>query len=450
MKSFQFFDATSADDELVSTYYQDGLVKTYPTCFRCGKYECGNENCNNTLIASQVATFISYLRLWKYIANSQFETVLIIEDDVELSDNSDLICKEFVKGKCLKKSGLSGEDPMLLRFGWALCEDHQSGKSFSFIDDVKMSNPCHAINKPMAELLLSNFKSIDTTVDVFQHRLSYEQRASKTGFPPIFSEKSWSTGEFESLIHPKQVRLDYLKTMGLEGTLSYARAKEKLRSHQSHTNYKQFLSVGHPNCGEAHTAKLFKKAGLVLGNGKMGEDGISSWKYAVIDEQNMQAPWKQTAIRENTWFEYVIQYLKDPRDVIPKIIQDDIHKPNLLEFRKKQIWTQFNIDITEFSNSLECAVASLIYWNKIIELQKPNFVYRVGIDELALFEFLKDTKLEEAFRRQAPQPIEQRPNTIVTVSDTSIPDVEICKITPHLLNQLNKHCLFYGYSDFSE
>ena len=60
--NYQFFDATDRTDPSVMEYYQKGMVATYPPYFRCGKLSCVNDECNNVLIAPQVATFISYLR----------------------------------------------------------------------------------------------------------------------------------------------------------------------------------------------------------------------------------------------------------------------------------------------------------------------------------------------------------------------------------------------------
>ncbi len=144
---YQFFDATDATDPSVLDYFQKGLVATYPPCFRCGKLSCGSDECNNVLIPAQVATFISYLRLWKSIVASDIQTALIVEDDVRFADYASDIVDQMVNDGILQKTGLFDAKPVLLRFGWALCDDHTNPAELSVRRSaIKMANPCHAIN----------------------------------------------------------------------------------------------------------------------------------------------------------------------------------------------------------------------------------------------------------------------------------------------------------------
>lgn len=450
--SFQFFDATSTKDEPVRAYYEKGLVKTFPPCFRCGKYECDNDLCNNTLIPPQVATFISYLRLWQHIEEKGYEYVLIIEDDIKLTGLAESVCESFLKGDWLSKSGILSTEPMLLRFGWALCADHQLETPFSFISDIKMSNPCHAINSAMAKHLLSSFSKIETTVDIYQHKLCATSITAKTAIPPIFYEMSWSTGEFDSLIHPKQKRLDYLAEKGMKDSPEYIASKQRLESHCAHTLFRPILSIGHPGCGSGYTAALLQGAGLNVGHDKMESDGISSWMFAVYDDNNPYALNSLANSRFFTYFKTVIHHVRDPRDAIYDIIQHNAKEPKSLEFRRKHIKSQFNIDICAYSSKLESAIASLVFWNKIIELQEPGFVYRVETGESGLFEILSKAILKERISAHTGSPLKgsmkQQPNAIGVLNNTSILESKITEIEPCLLALLNEHCLKYDYIDF--
>ncbi len=69
LDQFKFHNATGANDARVRDARLNGLVATYPNCFRCGKLSCGRDDCNNVLIDPQVATFLTYMDLWKKIAN---------------------------------------------------------------------------------------------------------------------------------------------------------------------------------------------------------------------------------------------------------------------------------------------------------------------------------------------------------------------------------------------
>lgn len=451
---FEFFDATPGQDSLVQAFFDKGLVKKYPTCFRCGKYECGNENCNNTLIPSQVATFISYLRLWAHIVDAQFRFVLVIEDDIDLLDRTESVCREFLAGDWLERSGLHQADPMLLRFGWARCDDHEVTTPFSFIPDVKMSNPCHAINGAMAKHLLRRFSRIDTTVDVYQNRICATDSNSKTALPPLFSEKSWSTGEFDSLIHPKQIRLDYLEKQGLENSPSYVQAKKRLEQHRMHTVYRPVLAIGHPRCGSGYTAALLRAMGMDVGHEKMGADGISSWMFAVFDEQNPYAGDQLAESRYFKWFRHVVQHVRDPRNAIPSIVRDTLYAAKALDFRRKHIQLQFDVDICSYSAVLEQAVASLVFWNKIIEIQKPDFVYRVEDEEARLWSFSGEVSLTDRSFQEGELPgkdiNKDKPYSGVIRKKPEISDFEIGKIDPGLLALLNGHCLKYGYDGFTQ
>jgi hypothetical protein len=101
-----------------------------------------------------------------------------------------------------------------------------------------MSNPCHAITSAYATALLEQFETVNHTADVFQHQLApVSADHSFTILPPVAYELSWSVGSFDSLIHPKGIRSEYLESQGMrDEALEH---QQKLKNH--------FALVAHKN-----------------------------------------------------------------------------------------------------------------------------------------------------------------------------------------------------------
>jgi hypothetical protein len=108
---------------------------------------------------------------------------------------------------------LARQKAVLLRLGRALDPGHESRSRFNLTCSPTMSNPCYALNRPMAELLLANAARISTTVDIFTHVDMAPQASQFTLEPPLAYELSWSTGELRSDIRPKQVYLERQKAL---------------------------------------------------------------------------------------------------------------------------------------------------------------------------------------------------------------------------------------------
>ena len=106
-------------------------------------------------------------------------------------------------------------------------------------------------------------------------------------FPPVASELSWSVGSVESHIHPKAIRLNYLKSKGAAEEEQQA-VETRLRQHVSHIFARPLLFVGHPRSGTGFAAELSAQFGLDIGHERDGADGISSWMFAVDADEN---PW---------------------------------------------------------------------------------------------------------------------------------------------------------------
>lgn len=132
----------------------------------------------------------------------------------------------------------TASEPSLLRLGWALNDEHTGDTPFRIDDTIKMSNPCHAITSAYARSLLDEFQRVDHTSDVFQHKAAaVAQKHAHTVFPPIAYELSWSTGALDSLIHPKEVRVEYLRSQGKpEEAKIY---KKRIRHHTTKIAHKK-------------------------------------------------------------------------------------------------------------------------------------------------------------------------------------------------------------------
>ncbi|MBY6092519.1 glycosyltransferase family 25 protein [Maritimibacter alkaliphilus] len=223
LAEFSFFDALLPDAPEVEQLIASDGVMQYPPCFRCGKESCGKPDCNNVLIGPQIAVFVSYLRLWRYIAEHP-GFYLVVEDDVAFTPRVHDGLRAITG---MKRSGDLKADPstpLLLRLGWALSKDHDLQDDFRLVDEVKMSNPCHAMTSAYGAKLLAAFERVETTADVYAHRLQAAPDECRTLFPPIASELSWSKGAFQSLIHPKYKHAEWLEQEGRLEEAERARA----------------------------------------------------------------------------------------------------------------------------------------------------------------------------------------------------------------------------------
>ena len=371
---FDLFDATGPDDLSVREAYKKKEVFEYPPCFRCDALDCGKPDCNNFLIPQQVATFITYLRLWKKISEGLEERVLVVEDDVCFHEHfADMLT--FINSKI--NSGvlpfIPGK-PCLLRLGWAYGEDHQMPASeFQISTDVRMSNPCHALTREYAKQLLDRFTMINHTADTFQHLLAPKAGEAFTLFPPIASELSWTEGVFPSTIHPKQSHSDYLKKTG--NKVDAQKNDINLQKHIKKKYFRDLLVVGHPRCGTGFSASLCNQLGLEVGHEQLGKSGISSWMFAVDADEY---PWgKDIKNRSALIWKYTILPLRDISTGVESVVRDSMYAPNSYEFRRDKINEYLTINLDDFSLPLEQAVWSITSWVRIILKMNPDLIFRI-------------------------------------------------------------------------
>ena len=389
INNYEFVDATGKNDHVVEEAYQNGMVKLFPSCFRCGRNVC--ECDNNVLIPTQVATFFSHMRGWEIIAKKTAGFFLIIEDDIKFNWYYRLL-RPFVyirinryAKKCLGK-------PLLIRLAWAHNEEHKLQKIKFVADLVKMSNPMYAINPEMARALLDEFKIIDTTVDVYAHKQIAPKYTNLTLLPPLAHELSYSFGAVESLVRPRSKRIKELEKQTDGST------KEELDGYDLHVDKavtRKLLAIGHPRTGSGYLSQLLNSYGLNIDHEKMGDDGIVSWMFSVYDLNNPFSLNMYAVSKYYVSFEHTIMFARDPLTAIPSIMRENRSSDVSFEFRAKHILKNFQVDIREINNEFEQAIETYYLWSKLaIEINKPSLFVRVEQDEDVLLEFLKKNNFD--------------------------------------------------------
>lgn len=207
------------------------------------------------------------------------------------------------------------------------------------------------------------------------------------------------------------------------------------------------LAIGHPRCGSGSTAAFMRACGFDTGHEEMGQDGISSWMFAahsVSVPYGGESPLSWSPL--NTRFDVVIQHLRNPFDAIPSIIAENRTPPSY-EFRRSHIRDAFEFDIAQFDSELDRAVASYLFWNKLIELRNPDFVFRIEDQGPELRAFLAARFPQRmAAGAEIPMPRENGFEAHFGMAERPEPSSESWRtlIAP-LRNALEAFCATYGY-----
>jgi hypothetical protein len=186
IEEYEFFDAVGPDHPEVAALYEGGRVHKYPPCFRCGQLACDDDDCNNVLIPEQVATCVSFLRLWRHILEAKIGTAMIVEDDVVFADYARKVVARALDLGLLDRTGIRGQAPTLVRMGWPACEEHQfTGEVTLHPGQDRDSNHCFAVNRAMCQKLLDEFQIVNTTADIYTHRIVGPMVRNFTLQPPL-------------------------------------------------------------------------------------------------------------------------------------------------------------------------------------------------------------------------------------------------------------------------
>lgn len=169
IEKYEFFKATPHDSVEVTNLIKSGLVKKFPSCFRCNRNRCDCEN--NYLTPFQLGNWCSFLNIFRDIIKNDYEFVLICEDDIVFSFQYERIINKLLSEDSFKKHNINMSKPLLIRLGTAYNPlNHQSTTPAVFLKNYSLCNPCFAINKAMAIVYLYSLKIIDYHSDVYFHQ----------------------------------------------------------------------------------------------------------------------------------------------------------------------------------------------------------------------------------------------------------------------------------------
>ena len=449
IEGYEFFDAVGPDHPDVLALYENRRVLSYPPCFRCGELTCDLDDCNNVLIPEQVATCVSFLRLWRHILDRKIQTAMVVEDDVVFADYARKVAAIAMDRGLLDQTGIRGQAPTLLRMGWPAGDEHHfTGEVSLQSDQDRDSNHCFAVNAAMCRKLLDEFRGVDTTADIYTHRIVGPMVRNFNLQPPLATDLSYSFGAVDSLIHPKRKRVQYLKRYHPDQVDKIEAVEQAVRRHVKHVTYRPLLAVGHPGCGAAYLSQLLASCGLDVGHDSMGKDGICSWALAVADDENPFARDSLARSRQHKHFGHVIHFVRDPRTAIPDIVQEDRRSRNSFEFRRKHVLKTFGVDLAEAGSDLERAASSYVYWNKMIADGKPDFVVQIeaAVDSLPRFLRLQGIVPQDS----APASASARYDAAALLQGgqcegAGLTDADWRTVDETVMSQLNSLCLSFGY-----
>ena len=438
---FQFFDATDQDSPLVADYRQRGLVATYPPCFRCGQRVC---DCpNNILIDPQVATFITFKRLWVGVA-------LVVEDDIKFTDYAPALIRDALTKDNLAAIGLTADTESLLGLGWARTAEHTWTGKYQFLPKaVKMANSAFVLTNAMARKLMSSFVSINCTADTHIHRKIGSGINNHILLPPISYDLSQSTGAFQSMIRPKQLRVEYLRQTQPHDVEAITDAERKASTQIIKIHPYDVACVGHPRCGSAYMAHLLTAFGLDVGHERLGAHGISSWMFAADDDPYPYARNRGAELRRDKHFATIIHHVRNPDQAIPSIMVENQHSPVSYQFRRRHILKELAIDLDAYTSDLERAVVAYLAWNRLIEKMRPSLVVQVEHCEVQVRQHLVSQGLIPAEFR----PLQLPPKTLNSakpykgqvIRKPRLEAADWSGLSKNITEELRQFCLKYGY-----
>ena len=406
------------------------------------------------LIPAQVATCVTYKRLWRTLTNEGVGTALVIEDDVVFTEYAPRTASQLLADGWLEKAGFTPDREVLLRLGWALGREHRDKRRAKLLaGEVRMANPCFAVTHALAERLATGDDRVDTTADIILHDRVGSQVSSYTVMPPLAFDLSRSLGQIDSLIHPKQKRVSYLEQHHPADKERIEAARSAVARHVAHVDFRSILVVGHPRCGSGYMSALFKALGLDVKHEAMGRDGISSWMFAVDADSCPYGEDESARRKALSRFRHTVHHVRDPREAIPSIIRENLHSPESYAFRRRFILEHCGVDLDALSSDLERAVASYVHWNRIIEQTRPDLRVRVEDAEQDLTDFARQRNLvPPGHRLAAPPPRDVNSNKAYKGQRYAKPDAEEldwASLDSELAALLRDCCERYGYGDFS-
>ena len=211
---------------------------------------------------------------------------------------------------------------------------------------------------------------------------------------------------------------------------------------------KKLLITGHPRCGSGYMSLLFKQLGFDIGHERFGEDGLCSWLFAVKD-LNLPtfANHRLTPISSYfTHFDTTIVYVRNPFDAIPSIIIEN-RVERSYNFRRNHIINALDIDLDDYRTDLERAVASLVFWDRIVQSQRPAATFKVEDCIEQSYFFLQNNNLVQHKVDITTIDIAANANSTASrgIVKPEVPRHEYQQIAEQLRIELASFCERYGY-----
>ena len=112
----------------------------------------------------------------------------------------------------------------------------------------------------------------------------------------------------------------------------------------------------------------------------------------------------------------------------------------------------FGIDLKSYDDEIERAVASFVYWSKIIESQNPDKVFRIEEGVSSVLDYCVEKELVEK-DIDIILPVKKninsgKPYSGVVHKNPCVDELDFYKIERDLLVMLNSYCEVYGYELF--
>lgn len=447
---FEFFHGITPNSEPFAEMTARYPVMTYPPCFRCGQQRCACDN--NFLTDPQLAVFFSYIQLWKKLATSDWRAAMIVEDDIAFTRRAK---RDLRRSASQIKDRLQQDESgkgVLIRLGWAKCREHAPllpRPPKLLPGRIRMANPCHIMNRNYAIRLLEHLETIDTTADMYCHWKMAQRANHYSLFPPPAYEHSWSTGRFPSTIRPENVdKKPVWGSLLRNATSSSAETAVRPDRPPQRINTYPILAVGHPRCGSGYMAKLLTQLGIPTGHERFAEQGISSWMFAVSDRNYPFALDERAKSDRFSRFQYRIHHIRDPFQAIPSVILENT-VPASYQFRRRHILSQFDIDLDQYKDPVVRAIATQLYWNRIIEQSKPDVTFRIEDDVAVLQQQLEALGIATSPRGPMPSKTVNSDKKFNgrQIDRPVVRPADLSRISEHpeLESLLRDFCQFHGY-----
>lgn len=212
--------------------------------------------------------------------------------------------------------------------------------------------------------------------------------------------------------------------------------KRDRRSSDSYeSEQRKILIIGHGRCGSGFMCALFRLNGFDIGHESLGTNGTSCWLAANVDVDSRYA-WGYSRVTNPIEFDYVIHHVRDPKDAIPSIMQEN-RVVQSYQYRNQVLKKKFGVDMDNYPLEEDKACISYIYWNRLVEDQKPD--RRVRVEDMMYPARCKDFMkkfVDEKFIKML---------TTDKINTRAKPPANFKLINQGLLRQLNDLANRYGY-----